>query len=138
MVKTSVTFAMMASALLASLSGNVLGAPEETFAERRQRAELVEAQSSVRSYLDDKMFPAVGPAIATAMHDCLKPKGASMKRFTILADLSKDGHFTRVAYEPKTNTATCFAAAMAAFHAPPPPTQDGNPLPIVIDMKVAP
>ncbi|MCK4118391.1 hypothetical protein ACI2UK_13755 [Ralstonia nicotianae] len=138
MVKTNITFYVKASALLVFLSGNVLGAGVETFAERRQLAKLAEEQEPTRSYLKDKMFPAVGPATATAMRGCLTPAGASAEPFTVLADLSKDGNFTRIAYEPKTNTAACFAAAMPSFHAPPPPTQDGRPLPISIDMKVVP
>lgn len=138
MVKTNITFCVKASALLVFLSGNVLGAGVETFAERHHLAKLAEEQEPTRSYLNDKMFPAVGPAAATAMRGCLTPAGASTEPFTVLADLSKDGNFTRIAYEPKTDTAACFAAAMPSFHAPPPPTQDGRPLPISIDMKIVP
>lgn len=138
MVKTNMTFRMKAFALLVFLSGNVLAARAETFAERHLMARLAEEQEPARSYLKDKMFPAVGPAIATAMRGCLTPPGVSAEPFTVLADLSKDGSFTRIVYEPKMDTAACFAAAMPAFHAPPPPTQDGRPLPISIDMKVVP
>ncbi|MDB0567593.1 hypothetical protein AB6Q13_09355 [Ralstonia solanacearum] len=138
MIKANLAFCMNASALLIFLSGNVLGAEAETFAERHQLAKLAEEQEPTRSYLNDKMFPAVGAAAATAMRDCLTPAGAGTEPFTVLADLSKDGNFTRIAYAPKTDTAACFAAAMPSFHAPPPPTQDGRPLPISIDMKVIP
>ncbi|MHA2904259.1 hypothetical protein [Ralstonia mannitolilytica] len=138
MVKMNITFGIRASALLVFLCGSVLGAEAETFAERHHLAKLAEEKEPTRSYLNDEMFPAVGPAAATAMRGCLAPAGASTDPFTVLADLSKDGDFTRIAYEPKTDTATCFAAAMPSFHAPPPPTQGGRPLPISIDMKVVP
>ncbi|CAJ0775123.1 hypothetical protein LMG18095_00007 [Ralstonia thomasii] len=138
MVKTNITFRMKAFALLVFLSGNVLAAGAETFAERHQLARLAEGQEPTRSYLKDKMFPAVGPAVATAMRGCLTPPGVSTEPFTVLADLSQDGNFTRIVYEPKTDTAACFAAAMPSFHAPPPPTQYGRPLPISIDMNVVP
>jgi hypothetical protein len=139
MLKTNNALCVTASFLLLILYGNALGAGVKSFEERYRLGGLAEENEPARSYIRDTMYRAIGPATANVMHDCLKPTGANTAPFKVVADLSGDGRFIHVAYEPKTDTAACFAAAMTSFQAPPPPpTQDGGPLPIAIYMTIAP
>ncbi len=109
-----------------------------SFAERVALAKRVEEQKATAEYFKNGMYPAIGPSLASAMQECTSRAGASTEKFTVVADVSQDGQFTHIAYEPNTNTAACFAAAMELLRAPPPPTCDSGALPIVIDMSVKP
>lgn len=116
-----------------------VAADSESFAERVALAKKVEEQSVTADYFKNSMYPAIGPALADAMRECMSRAGASSAKFTVVADILQDGSFAHIAHEPNTNTAACLAAAMAAFHAPPPPMCDcGAALPIVIDMSIEP
>lgn len=111
----------------------------QTFSERVALAKQVEEQSATTEYFRNGMYPAIGAALASAMRECMSRAGASTEKFSVVADISLDGKFTHIAHEPNTNTATCLAAAMASFRAPPPPMCDcGAAFPIVIDMSVTP
>lgn len=112
-------------------------AENQSFAERVALAKKVEAQDSTTEYFQNSMYPAIGPALASAMRDCMSRAGASTSKFAVVADISQDGRFLHVAHDPNTNTATCLATAMKSFRAPPPPMYDGDAhLPIVIEMLI--
>ncbi len=139
MLKTHKSLGVAAYLLLLCLNRNALGAGVDSFDERYRLGQMAEENEPTRSYIRHSMPRAVGPAAGQAMHDCLEPSGASTTPFKVIADISGDGRFTRIAFEPKTDTAACFAAAMTSFQAPPPPpTQDGGPLPISIYMTIVP
>jgi len=109
-----------------------------SFDERVALAIKIEEQKATSEYFKNGMYPAIGPSLASAMRECTSRAGASTAKFTVVADVSQDGLFTHIAYEPNTNTAACLAAAMASFSAPAPPTCDCGELPIVINMSVKP
>ncbi len=119
-----------------AFQANAADAP--AFAERVALAKKLEEQNATAEYFQNGMYPAIGPSLASAMRDCTSRAGASTEKFTVVADVSQDGQFTHIAYEPNTNTAACFAAAMELLRAPPPPTCDSSALPIVIEMSVKP
>ena len=134
---------MKVAASLMVLACGLLGfhadAGETTsFSERVAIAKRIEAQKETADYFKTGMYPAIGPALASAMRDCMSRPGASTEKFTVVADVSQNGEFIHIAHEPKTNTAACLAGAMASFRAPPPPTCDCGDLPIVIDMSITP
>jgi len=109
-----------------------------SFSERVALAEKIEEQKATAEYFKNGMYPAIGPSLSSAMRECTSLAGASTAKFTVVADVSQDGRFTHIDYEPNTNTAACLAAAMVSFRAPPPPTCDCGELPIVINMSVKP
>lgn len=118
---------------------NAIAADNQAFAERVALAKKIEEQRATTEYFQNSMYPAIGPSLASAMKKCMSRSAASTAKFSVVADITQDGKFTRIAYEPNTNTAACLAAAMASFRAPPPPTCDcGAALPIVIDMSITP
>lgn len=110
----------------------------KTFEERRYLAQMVEDSEPARSYIYGKMLPAIGSAMADAMRDCLKSSAASKEAFAVVADVSQDGRFTDIAYEPRSNTATCFVTAMSSFQVPSPPSWGEKPFPIALHMEVKP
>jgi hypothetical protein len=109
-----------------------------SFAKRVALAKEVEEQKAAAEYFQNRMYPAIGPSLASAMLECVSRVGASTEKFTVIANVSQDGQLTDIAHEPNTNTAACLTAAMASFRLPPPPTCDYGALPIVIDMSVEP
>lgn len=109
-----------------------------SFAKWVALAKKVEEQKATAEYFQSRMYPAIGPSLASAMRECVSQEGACMEKFTVIANVSQDGHFTDMAHQPNTNTAACLAAAMASFRVPPPPICDYGASPIVIDMSVAP
>lgn len=124
--------------LLACCCVRAAAAQPETFEERRHLARILEDSEPARSYIYNKMFPAIGSTMADAMRDCLNSSEASSEAFSVVADVSQDGRFTHVAYEPRSNTATCFATAMSSFQVPSPPSGGETPFPIVFVMKIKP
>jgi hypothetical protein len=124
---------------LCLLTAQTAAADDRTFSERVELAKKIEKQSATTAYFQNAMYPAIGPALASAMRECMSRAGASTVKFSLVADISQDGKFTHIAYKPNTNTAACIAAAMESFRAPPPPMCEcGSSLPIVIDMSVTP
>ena len=109
-----------------------------SFEKRVALAKEIEEQNATAEYFHNGMYPAIGPSLAGAMRECMSHVGASPDKFAVVADVTQDGEFIHIAYEPNTNTAACLAAAMASFRAPAPPTCDCGPLPIVIEMSVKP
>ena len=49
-----------------------------------------------------------------------------------------NGRFMQIAYEPKSNTAACFAKAISLFRVPSPPALGQESFPIVMDMTIKP
>lgn len=109
-----------------------------TFSERVATAKDVELQEETSIYFRNNMYPAIGQELNQAMRECTSLPNANIEKFTVVADITQEGKFVNIEYEPKTNTAACLAKAMKTFHSPPPPTCDSGSLPIVINMTVAP
>ena len=114
-------------------------AQPRTFEERRHIAQALEGNSkTVQGYLSSEMYPAIGSAMADAMRNCFERSGASSEPFSLVADVSQDGRFMQIAYEPKSNTAACFAKAISLFRVPSPPALGQESFPIVMDMTIKP
>jgi len=121
--------------LFVAFSQNIFAA---SFSERISLADKAEDRAPVYEYLYKEMYPAIGSNLAAIMNVCVAKASASRKDFTIVADISNEGAFTKVAFKPKTNTAVCFVAGMVATRPPPPSKCNCGPLPIVIHMSVKP
>jgi hypothetical protein len=124
------------AAIIAPLRAS--GADTVAFPDRVALAKRVETQPEAAQYLKSQMYPAIGPALASAMRACLPPGKPSPGKFAVVADLSQEGKFVKIDYEPKVEAAACLANAMATFHAPRPVTCGCELLPIVIEMSVVP
>lgn len=111
-------------------------AAEPRFAERVVAARTLQATKAVRDYQRTAFFPTIGPSLQAAMAACLARTGAKGVRLVLVADVTDEGRFTRVAHQPDTPTAACVAQAVETFKAPPPP--DHKTLPITIEMILAP
>ncbi len=113
-------------------------ASQPSFDARVARAKVIELQDATVKYFQNDMYPAIGESLATAMRGCTSRPNASLKKFTVVADVTPDGQFVRIAYRPNSDTANCLAAAMALFRAPPPPMCEYSALPVFFDMSVKP
>lgn len=100
-----------------SLCGTYCALGNQAFFERVALAKKIEEQSATAEYPRNGMFPAIGHALQSTMLKCTSLPGASTKKFSVVADISPEGKFTRIAYEPKSNTAKCLATAMEPFRA---------------------
>ena len=98
------------------------GADSDAFPDRVALAKRVESQPEAAQYFKTQMYPAIGPALASAMRECLPPGKPSPGKFAVVADVSQEGKLVNIDYEPKLKAAACLANAMAAFHTPPPVT----------------
>ncbi|RIX48281.1 MAG: hypothetical protein D3M94_05165 [Rhodocyclales bacterium GT-UBC] len=104
------------------------------FADRVARAKQLEELQETQTYFSERMFPAIGTALAEAIRDCSADKEAAMNQVAVVADISPDGALSNIDHEPKTLAAVCLADAVAGFQVPPPPVQAGNRMPIVIEI----
>ena len=124
------------AAIIAPLSAS--GADSVSFTDRVALAKRVETQAEAAQYFKSQMYPAVGPALASAMRACLPPGKPTPGKFAVVADVSQEGRFVNIDYEPKVEVAACLANAMATFHPPRPVTCGCELLPVVIEMSIVP
>jgi hypothetical protein len=59
-------------------------------------------------------------------------------KFTIVANVKEPGQFKEIDFEPKSNTASCFADGLASLHLPPIKPCNCGSLPVVMDMSITP
>ncbi len=107
-----------------------------TFAERLAAAKEVEKQPEAAAYFKDKMYPAISQSMLSAMRRCSAMPNANVDDFAVVADIAASGKFVNVDYAPRTNTAACFAGALATLPVPSPAKQGAPALPMVIEMSV--
>lgn len=84
------------------------------------------------------MFPSIGTKMSELMKECLAKKNASVDKFTVVASVVEPGQFKEVDFEPKSNTASCFADGLVSFHLPPLKLCNCGSLPVVLDMSISP
>lgn len=109
-----------------------------SFAERISLAKQAEQQKEIGNYLYKEMFPAIGNNISELMKSCLAKPNSSKDKFTIVANINEPGHFTELDFEPKSNTAKCFAEGLAPLHLPSTKLCQCGSLPFELDMTITP
>lgn len=109
-----------------------------SFSERIAFAKAAEKQNEISNYLYKEMFPSIGPNMSELMKGCLAKKNASVDKFTIVANVKEPGQFKEIDFEPKSNTASCFADGLASLHLPPIKPCSCGSLPVVMDMSITP
>lgn len=108
------------------------------FSERVAVAKKAEQQKEIGNYLYKEMFPAIGSNMSELMKRCLAKVNASVDKFTIVADVKEPGRFNAIDYQPRTNTASCFADGLASLHLPSTTLCQCGSIPVVLDMAIAP
>lgn len=95
-----------------SVDSAAVSAPAEggqTFQDRVEIAKAVEYSEDVRQYFVKYIIPVMKQTMSNRIKECLAMPDASGESFNIVSDVNKIGEVTNVDYEPKTNTATCYA-----------------------------
>ena len=82
------------------------------------------------------MYPALRSDMATAMKRCVKLPGATKDKFEVVADITRRGVFSNLAYQPESIVAECYARGLSVLRAPVPTRSLGRTLPVVFDMSV--
>jgi hypothetical protein len=93
-------------------------AGEPSFNERIELAKLAERSPEARDYASKYIFPAMATQMSKAMQACLAIRSANKEPFVLVADLQNSGALAKIDFEPKTNTAACFATQFKNLHLP--------------------
>ncbi len=109
-----------------------------SFAERVALANRAEQRKEIGTYLYKEMFPAIGANISALMKGCLAKPNASVEKFAIVADVMEPGRFNGIDYQPRTNTAGCFAEGLASLHLPNTKLCQCGAIPVELDMSITP
>ena len=107
-----------------------------SFKSRVDFANKAEKQPEIRDYLKNKVYHEIGSQLATIMTDCLAKPKASTDKFTLVANIKNPGHFADVDYQPKSNTASCFAKGLSLLSFPDTDLCSCGAIPFVIDMSI--
>ncbi|GAB2563314.1 peptidase C13 [Dyella jejuensis] len=117
------------------------GAPQtaaarDTFDARVQRAHMAEGAASGPAY-QKQFWNKTGHAMTDTYRSCIDSHGGDKTPFTLVADISPDGHPLNVEVVAPIPVARCVAAQFSTWTFPAPPTFGGSAdYPIVIDMSV--
>lgn len=109
-----------------------------SFSDRVALAKRAEQQNDIGNYLYKEMFPAIGSNMSELMKSCLAKPNASVDKFTIVAGVKQSGQFNEIDYQPRTNTASCFAEGLASLRLPNTKFCQCASLPVVLDMSIRP
>ncbi|RDS83184.1 peptidase C13 [Dyella psychrodurans] len=126
-------FSVLAFAFLA-------GAPQaaavaDTFTEREHRAHMAEGAASGPGY-QKQFWDKTGNAMTDAYRGCIASNAGDKTPFTLVADISPDGHPLNVEVRAPIPVARCVAAQFSTWTFPAPPKFPGSAnYPIVIDMS---
>lgn len=125
---------IFAAALLAGASSTT--APD-TFTARVQRAKMVEAGSTGPAY-QKQFWAKTGNPMTDALKSCLASNAPADKSpFTLVADITFDGHPLNVEVRAPTPVAKCLAGQFSTWTFPAPPKlPDSAAYPIEIDVSV--
>jgi hypothetical protein len=107
-----------------------------SFEERVRQARDFEQDAAARDYAGKNLYPAMATIMSASMKDCLKQPDASTEKFTLVANILRNGEIGDVDYKPATNTAQCFGESMRSLHLPSLP-EEFPTLPVFFDMKIA-
>jgi hypothetical protein len=119
----------------------LMGAPQATstpdaFAEREQRAHMAEGAPSGPVY-QKQFWDRTTPLMGGAYRECIASNHGDKTPFTLVADISPDGHPLHVDVRAPIAVAQCVAAKFSSWTFPAPPKFPGSVnYPIVIDISV--
>jgi len=122
---------------LALLAGAQPATPNDTFNARVQRAKMVEAGATGPAY-QKQFWAKTGNPMTDALKACLASNAPADKSpFTLVADISPDGHPLNVEVRAPTPVAKCLAGQFSAWTFPAPPKlPDSIDYPIEIDVSM--
>lgn len=125
---------IIAAALLA---GAQLTVAPDTFDARVHRAKMTEAGTTGPAY-QKQFWAKTGNPMTDALKSCLASNAPADKSpFTLVADISPDGHPLNVEVRAPTPVAKCLAGQFSAWTFPvPPKLSDSVNYPIEIDISM--
>jgi hypothetical protein len=121
---------------LAMLTG-ITGSAADNFTVRVQHAKMVEAGATGPAY-QKQFWAKIGNPMTDALKACLASNAPADKSpFTLVADISPDGHALAVEVRAPTPVAKCLAGQFSTWTFPAPPKLPGsNSYPIEIDVSM--
>lgn len=128
---------MLTFLALALLAGAQPATSADTFTARVQRAKMVEAGATGPAY-QKQFWAKIGNPMTDALKACLANNAPADKSpFTLVADISPDGHPLNVDVRAPTPVAKCLAGQFTAWTFPAPPKLPGSTdYPIEIDVSM--
>jgi hypothetical protein len=129
--------AMLTVLALALLAGPAPGVLADDFSARVHRAKMVEAGATGPAY-QKQFWAKTGNPMTDALKACIASNmPADTSAFTLVADISPDGHPLRVEVRAPTPVAKCLAGQFATWTFPAPPKlSDSVDYPIEIDVSM--
>jgi hypothetical protein len=121
----------------ALLTGAPPAAPTDTFNARVMRGKMVEAGSTGPAY-QKQFWAKTGNPMTDALRGCIASNiPADKSPFTLVADISPDGHPLNVEVRAPTPIAKCLAGQFSTWTFPAPPKlPDSTNYPIEIDVSM--
>jgi hypothetical protein len=135
---TSPEVAMLSVIATALLMGapQAAAASDDTFTERVQHAHMAEGAANGPAY-QKQFWGKTGNPMTDTYRGCLASNAGDKTPFTLVADISPDGHPLNVEVRAPIPVAKCVAAQFSTWTFPAPPKFPGSAnYPIVIDMSV--
>ncbi|HTV85341.1 MAG TPA: peptidase C13 [Dyella sp.] len=127
-------FNVIAVAVL--MSAPQAAAAPDTFVDREQRAHMAEGAASGPGY-QKQFWNKTAQALTDAYRGCIATHAGDKTPFTLVADISPDGHPLNVDVRAPIAVARCVAAKFSTWTFPAPPKFPGSAnYPIVIDISV--
>jgi hypothetical protein len=128
---TVIAFALLAGAQPAADTAT------DTFTTRVQRAKMLEASASGPAYQKQFWDKTKGP-MTDALRGCIASNmPADKSPFTLVADISPDGHPLNVEVRAPTPVARCLAGQFSVWTFPAPPKAPGSTnYPVEIDVSM--
>jgi len=120
------------------IAGAARAEEPSAFSDRVQNGNKVEAAPEYSDYFTNHYFPSLGQPMADAIKSCAAQHHASSAKFALVSDLSANGDFEKIEFQPQSNVAWCFAEKVKTFHAPPPPYISGEGFPVVFEITITP
>lgn len=128
---------MLTVLTFALLAGMQAPASPDTFTDRMQRAKMMEASATGPAY-QKQFWAKTGNPMTDALKACLaSSKHPDKSPFTLVADISPDGHPLNVEVRAPTPVAKCLESRFVTWTFPAPPKlSDSTNYPIEIDVSM--
>ena len=128
---------MLTVIAVALLAGAQPAASADTFTVRVQRAKMLEASATGPAY-QKQFWDKTRQPMTDALRGCIASNmPADKSPFTLVADISPDGHPLNVEVRAPTPVARCLAGQFSVWSFPAPPKAPGSTnYPIEIDVSM--